>query len=47
MRKDQIIDADRGQTKLIDLGAATQCTKGTFMPQARESILIKDFYDEP
>jgi hypothetical protein len=44
MTKDQIHD-DRAP--LIELGAATELTQGTFMPHATESVLVKDFFDEP
>lgn len=44
MHKDQTPD-DR--EPLIELGAATELTQGTFMPHATESVLIKDFFDEP
>lgn len=45
MRKDQTYDAAR--EALTELGAASELTQGTFMPRATESVLIKDYFDEP
>ena len=37
---------DSLEPTLTDLGAATELTQGTFMPQSFESVLIKDYFDD-
>lgn len=42
----------REQTKtaepaLVELGAATELTQGSYLPGATEAISIKDHWDEP
>lgn len=32
---------------IIDIGAATQLTQGTFLPRATEAVVIQDHWDEP
>jgi hypothetical protein len=46
MSNEQSRELER-QPALIDLGAATELTQGTFMPKARESVVVQDYFDEP
>ena len=32
---------------LVDIGAATDLTHGTFLPRATEAVVIQDHWDEP
>jgi hypothetical protein len=32
---------------LVDLGAATELTQGSYLPGATEAVTIKDHWDEP
>ena len=41
MREDQIIETE---DDVIDLGAASELTQGTFLPSATESVVIRDHY---
>jgi hypothetical protein len=46
MRDAQVQDQTQDQTtEVIDLGAATALTQGTFLPKAFESVIIRDHYD--
>lgn len=45
MRSDETRETDRDT--LIDLGAATELTQGTFMPTATEAVVFKDYFDQP
>jgi hypothetical protein len=33
--------------ELIDLGAATELTQGSFLRSATEAVVVKDHWDEP